>query len=111
MQQNSSEDKDFRELMSDVRPSRRLAATASPGGPQPQVPQISSDPILVEPHGTQLHPSRRSTVFACAWGFDFLDHGLTVNGRAALYHFIVDCMKHDVRAALINGGCDGTPRC
>ncbi len=131
MQQNSSEDKDFRELMSDVRPlagdaqlhlkrapeitpgtlARRLAAET----PVRKDGNFLSDSHipLVEPHAelSFIRPGVQYGVFKRLrlgdYRFDSrLDlHGLTVEqSREALWRFVADCMKHDVRAALINHG-------
>jgi DNA-nicking Smr family endonuclease len=131
MQENTSDDKAFRELMSDVRPlagdfavhlkrapeitpgtlERRLAAeslTRKDGN------FLSATHIpLLEPHAelSFIRPGVQYGVFKRLrlgdYRFDSrLDlHGLTVEqSREALFRFIADCMKHDVRAALINHG-------
>jgi DNA-nicking Smr family endonuclease len=131
MQENTSEDKDFRELMSDVRPlagdvqlhlkrapeitpgtlARRLAAET----PVRKDGNFLSDSHipLVEPHAelSFIRPGVQYGVFKRLrlgdYRFDSrLDlHGLTVEqSREALWRFVADCMKHDVRAALINHG-------
>lgn len=131
MQKNTSEDQDFRELMSDVRPlagdvrlhlerapeitpgtlARRLAAESLV---RKDGNFLSDSHVpLVEPHAelSFIRPGVQYGVFKRLrlgdYRFDSrLDlHGLTVEqSREALWRFVADCMKHDVRAALINHG-------
>lgn len=131
MQKNTSEDQDFRALMSDVRPlagdvrlhlerapeitpgtlARRLAAESLV---RKDGNFLSDSHVpLVEPHAelSFIRPGVQYGVFKRLrlgdYRFDSrLDlHGLTVEqSREALWRFVADCMKHDVRAALINHG-------
>jgi len=131
MQDNTADDKDFRELMGDVRPlggdhavllkrapeitpgtlQRRLAAE-SLGRRDDNFLSTTHIPLL-EPHAelSFIRPGVQYGVFRRLrlgdYRFDSrLDlHGLTVEqAREALWRFVADCMKHDVRAALVNHG-------
>lgn len=131
MQDNTADDKDFRELMGDVRPlggdhavllkrapeitpgtlQRRLAAE-SLGRRDDNFLSTTHIPLL-DPHAelSFIRPGVQYGVFRRLrlgdYRFDSrLDlHGLTVEqAREALWRFVADCMKHDVRAALVNHG-------
>ena len=131
MQDNTADDKDFRELMGDVRPlggdhavllkrapeitpgtlQRRLAAE-SLGRRDDNFLSTTHIPLL-DPHAelSFIRPGVQYGVFRRLrlgdYRFDSrLDlHGLTVEqAREALCRFVADCMKHDVRAALVNHG-------
>ena len=131
MQDNTADDEDFRELMGDVRPlggdhavllkrapeitpgtlQRRLAAE-SLGRRDDNFLSTTHIPLL-EPHAelSFIRPGVQYGVFRRLrlgdYRFDSrLDlHGLTVEqAREALWRFVADCMKHDVRAALVNHG-------
>lgn len=131
MQDNTADDEDFRELMGDVRPlggdhavllkrapeitpgtlQRRLAAE-SLGRRDDNFLSTTHIPLL-DPHAelSFIRPGVQYGVFRRLrlgdYRFDSrLDlHGLTVEqAREALWRFVADCMKHDVRAALVNHG-------
>lgn len=131
MQQGTREDQEFRELMGDVRPlggdsevRLKRAAEITPGTLERRLAAeslarrdgnfLSTTHIpLLDPHAelSFIRPGVQYGVFKRLrlgdYRFDSrLDlHGLSVEqAREALYRFIADCMRHDVRAALISHG-------
>jgi len=131
MQQTPSDEKAFGELMADVRPLKgetavqlKRAAEITPGTLERRLAAeslarrdanfLSTTHIpLVDPHAelSFVRPGVQHGVFKRLrlgdYRFDSrLDlHGFTVEqSREALFRFIADCMRHDVRAALLNHG-------
>jgi DNA-nicking Smr family endonuclease len=131
MQEGSTDEQEFRELMADVRPLKgeralRLprATEITPGTLERRLAAeslVRTDPNflsathipLLDPHAelSFIRPGVQYGVFKRLrlgdYRFDSrLDlHGLSVEqAREALFRFIADCMRHDVRAALLSHG-------